>query len=348
MRIEILTNTNILDVEADAIINSVGICGGLAGAVCTSILKACKDSYQQLAFDILDNLKDEQYGDYWISKTAEDGKNNANVKSKYIIHYITPRFDLDFKQNGLIDTFNKIIKIANKHKELDIKRIGIPAIGTGYNKYSNEAFWKAVEDFKDEIELNRQKSTYYKDLTLIFVDYGKHNNDPEDDHEIIEKTRNEISFIDIKGKRRTIKTSTLVTSNVYKLTKLYQLFKVDKAFMFSFPYEKPIDYLRDYCGCTGNDKELLKYLVGDKNYQMTHQEFYNLKKKNNFDIEQISKIADCLAPFSRDNFIQLLFVNGITIAPNGKGIDDKVLDFWLEHEMISYKGQLYQYYKENQ
>ena len=151
---------NIVSVQVDVIVNSVGIDGGTNGLICKSILEACHDYFPNLEDTIIHENK--KYGEYFITRTSNDNTPNPNVAAKCIMHYVTPRGDQGFPEENLAEGIIFLIEEAIKK---GYKSLGLPKIGTNYNKVTKDTFQKAIKKVQEHFE--NDKMTFYKTLFLV-------------------------------------------------------------------------------------------------------------------------------------------------------------------------------------
>ena len=139
---------NIVDYECDAIVNSanVWLLGG--SGVCGAIFKAAGKIELQ---DECDKIGGCETGQAVITQ-------GFNLKSKYIIHAVGPRYKDDSDAVLLESTYKSILRIS---KEYNFKSIAIPSISTGVYRYPVE---KAVK-----IALNTLKNNIVDSLETIYI-----------------------------------------------------------------------------------------------------------------------------------------------------------------------------------
>ena len=139
---------NIVDYNVDAIVNSANIWLLAGSGVCGAIFKAAGRFELQ-----------EECNKY---NGCETGKavitNGYNLKSKYIIHAVGPRYTDDNDAVLLESTYKSILDLS---KEYNIKTLAIPSISTGVYRYPVD---KAVK-----IALNTIISNNVDTIETIYI-----------------------------------------------------------------------------------------------------------------------------------------------------------------------------------
>ena len=135
-----IESINIQDVNADVIINSIGVGEGIKkyGAVCTSIVNKVNSSQYE---KIINNAKQV----YVLGEFFTYAVDNNDLPFKYIINLITPYYEEDHNLHIYKDCIRRIFGHCLKLK--GIKTIAIPVLGVGANGYP----YKEAQDAITEI-----------------------------------------------------------------------------------------------------------------------------------------------------------------------------------------------------
>lgn len=139
---------NIVNYECDAIVNSANIWLLGGSGVCGAIFRTAGKLELQAECDKIGGC---ETGGAVITK-------GFNLKSKYIIHAVGPRYKDDNDAILLESTYKSILKIADEYK---MKSIAIPSISTGVYRYPLE---KAVK-----IALNTLINNNVESLEKIYI-----------------------------------------------------------------------------------------------------------------------------------------------------------------------------------
>ena len=139
---------NIVNYDCDAIVNSANIWLLGGSGVCGAIFRAAGKLELQAACD--------KFGGCETGKAVITS--GFNLKAKYIIHAVGPRYKDDNDAVLLESAYKSILKIAG---EYNLKSIAIPSISTGIYGYPLE---KAVK-----IALNTLINNEVKTLDNIYI-----------------------------------------------------------------------------------------------------------------------------------------------------------------------------------
>lgn len=139
---------NIVNYECDAIVNSANIWLLGGSGVCGAIFRAAGKLELQAACDKIGGC---ETGQAVITQ-------GFNLKSKYIIHAVGPRYSDDSDAVLLESTYRSILNIAKEYK---LKTIAIPSISTGVYRYPIE---KAVK-----IALNTLINNNIDSLETVYI-----------------------------------------------------------------------------------------------------------------------------------------------------------------------------------
>ena len=139
---------NIVNYDCDAIVNSANIWLLGGSGVCGAIFRAAGKIELQAECDKIGGCKT---GKAVITS-------GYNLKSKYIIHAVGPKYKDDSDAVLLESTYNSILELADEYK---LKSIAIPSISTGVYGYPIE---KAVK-----IALNTLINNDVKSLEVVYI-----------------------------------------------------------------------------------------------------------------------------------------------------------------------------------
>ena len=144
---------NILDSTDDCIINSLGIHTDRYGRLCANIIK---ESGSTELKNYIDNLGKVNILDTFVTK-------GYNLKTKNIIHIVTPFKKYDNDCTKLVDAYRTLF---NKAIEQGFKSISIAFIGTGANGYSDIEASNAISIAVDEIVEKEDENKELLTITL--------------------------------------------------------------------------------------------------------------------------------------------------------------------------------------
>ena len=188
MAFRIEYNGDITKYKGDVIINSVGVTSTIYGGICGSIVKASSSGELKKIIDGVDDLY--SVGEYFIT----DG---YALPVKNILHLITPNFDNDPDYVQFKECIRRILNECNLR---DLKKIGIPSIGTGANKYDKSVSRKIIEEM-----CTAYCSIYPEmDITLVLPDQEISS---ENDERIQNESYNAREYHDPKTKKKFEKGS---------------------------------------------------------------------------------------------------------------------------------------------
>ena len=121
---------DISNFSCDVVINSLGVKTTEYGGICKSIVKA---AHSKELKEIIAHANDVyDVGEYFFT----DG---YDLPAKSICHLITPHHDADDKNLNVF--VYSVRNVLNSCKGLEYKKIGIPLIGTGANKYDEKTIY---------------------------------------------------------------------------------------------------------------------------------------------------------------------------------------------------------------
>ena len=310
---------NIINADTDCIVNSLGPKTSEFGAICKSIVNNAESS------EIDKMLKEHKNGNIFDIFVTDSGK----LKSKYIIHIITPFKKDDYSNKKLKKAFSLVI---DKAIELGLSSIAIPYIGTGANGYSKEDVAMVMNKVLFEYQ--------YKDnikIEIVSIVYNSTSDNIRD----VEKER---LYYDIKKALREEPHKNGHFEN--KIPKYYssdqktqlilesidKYYKGEDEFIPSKKFDNPIDYMRDY----RRQKNI---------YSMTQSEVdQSLSRPNQTKVssgerqikkrEIINIAISCRMNFTE--FIQFMLFTGFSISTNSVGdVELALLKYLVENKRFN-------------
>ena len=134
MAFHIETNSDITKFEGDVIIDSVGVTSTIYGGICGSIIKASGSDELKKIVDGVNDLY--SVGEYFMTP-------GYALPAKNILHLITPSFENDPDYSQFKECIRRVL---NECRYRHWKKVGIPSIGTGANKYDKDVSRKIIEE----------------------------------------------------------------------------------------------------------------------------------------------------------------------------------------------------------
>lgn len=130
---------DITKIPCDVIVNSLGVNTTDYGGICKSILKAANSTELEEVFKRSNDVYD--VGEYFFT----DG---YDLPVRKICHLITPHHDQDPNQSILLYSIKNLLMSCRR---LGYKKIAIPIIGVGANKYKKEEVLELLETLSGAI-----------------------------------------------------------------------------------------------------------------------------------------------------------------------------------------------------
>lgn len=318
---------NIIDSDADAIVNSLGTTTSDYGSICKSIVENAN------SLEIIKMLDEHKKGSVFDIFVTDSGK----LKSKYVIHIITPHKEEDHHNQMLKKAFSLVI---DKAIEFGLSSIAIPYIGTGANGYSKEDV---------AVVMNKVLFEYqYKDnikIDIISIVY----NSTSDNIEFVDKERL------ILGMRYALREKEH-KEGLYKFTipKYYsndektqlilesidKYYKGEDEFIPSKNFDNPIDYMRDY----RRQKKIYSTTQSeiDQSLSRPNQTKVSSGERQVKKREIINIAISCRMNFTE--FVQFMLFTGFFISTNSTGdVELALLKYLVENKrfngiLLTYQG----------
>lgn len=234
---------DIAAVEADVIVNSIGVGDGLKeyGGICSSIL--AKTNSNELKNKI-DNAKDIYVlGEYFVTQSY-------GLPCKYIINLITPYYEDDPEMVIYADCIRRVL---NECRRLaGVKTIAIPVVGVGANHYEKSSALNIISNISSVFMQTYQNKGEPKYLVTIV----------DAEEKVSEENRARIARqMPLDGERENIKKDVKKGSSKYlktyrpqplKIVDGYKYFRYGseeqsrRLIIFAPGFKRVFDYARAY------------------------------------------------------------------------------------------------------